>query len=222
MGSAAQPGDGRVFGGGVRVVPMHVVRALRVQRIGDGDGPLGRSNRDLEPRIRRLEPVGHFARVIHLPGVEEGIDLLQRRGHHQFVRRHADRERATFGDEGQHRAREALLEVLEQQRRRRPVHHQAARVRLIGKVGLGHLGLLEGELEEPLHFSGVLRQLHPAADEAFERRRIRRHRGHFGVRRGQPHQQVLHLTDVDEGRDRLGRRRGGTSVRRRSRLRRLA
>jgi hypothetical protein len=116
--------------------------------------------------------IGDLAGVVDLPDVEERVQLFQRGRHHQLRRGQPFGQRVTVRDQLQHGAREALLRVLDQQRRRRVVDADLLRVGLVREVDRGDLGLLERQLEEALHLVGVLRTLHPAVDQPGQRARI--------------------------------------------------
>ena len=203
IGRAA--GDVHVVRRDVGVVPVHVARARRIERVGDGDGARRGLDDDGRLRVGLLEPVGDLAVVVHLPNVEEGVELLHRRRHHELGRRRRVRERPALREERQHREREALLGVLHEQRRRRRVDVDLLWKGLVGEIHGGDLRLLEGELEEALHLRLVARQLEPARDEPLELRPVGGHHLHLGIRRRQAHENVLHLRDIGGGR---GRREG--------------
>ena len=192
-------GDRRVLRGGVGIVPVHVVGAGRVERLGDGDGARAGLDGDLQLGIGLLETIGHGAVVVDLPDVEKGVQLLERGGHHQLIGRRRRGERLPRGDQRQHRAGEALLQVLQEQRRRRTVDVDLFWIDLVGIVGRRHLGLLKRQLEEPLHLRRVLGQLHPSLDQRFELRRLRGDGGDLVAGGRQPDQQVLDLGQVDRG-----------------------
>ena len=89
----------------------------------------------------------------------------------------------------EHRAREALDRVLDEERHGRPVDVGLLREGLIGEIGDRYLRLLERELEEDLHLRGVLGERHPLGDERLQLRWDRRRRSPLrrpsaGARRG--------------------------------------
>jgi len=132
------------------------------------------------------------------------------------LRRHRLVERAPLRDELEHRAREALDGVLDEERRGGPVDVGLLREALVGEIGDRDLGLLEGELEEDLHLRRVLGHRHPLVDQRLQLRRVGRDRRHVGARGGEPHEEVLHLRHVHGRRD----RRKGRGPRRQPRSRR--
>ena len=164
----------------------------------------------LEQRCPRIDGL---ALVVHLPRIEEGVELHERRGHHHSVRGEGLGERSAFGVEGEHRPREALTDVLDQQRHGGPVA-QPLPGNELDEVHRGDLRLLKGQLEEGHHLLVVLRQRRPFLDQRRQDLRVDRDGGDLAVRRREADQEVLHLRHRRarghhlEGHARVERRRG--------------
>jgi len=190
------PRNGRTGGRDIWVVPVHVVRACFVERLRDGDGPLGCFDRDRKSGIERAEAVGSLPCVVDFPHVEEGIQLLHRGRHHELVGRHRLRERGPLRRERQHRASETLLRVLDEERDGAGIDVDLLGVCLVGEVDVSDLRLLKRELEETQHLFVVRGGLHPTVDERPELRWIGFDRFHFVIGGGKTYKNVLDLCDV--------------------------
>ena len=196
---------------------VHEVRAARVQRLGERDRVRHHRRRariDGRPvgepeRLRRAErAVGHgqaegrLAGVVHLQLIERQVERHHRRRHHDRVRRDGVGERLAVRDRLQRRARHRFLQLREQRQVGEAVDGD-----LIEEVRGTDLRLLEGLAEERAQLGLRLGPHEPGVHQAAQGRRICFHRGDLLFRRRQPEHQVLHLGDVDAGRDRLERDR---------------